>query len=323
MKDKDQKALKPKVAVIGCGNVGSTFAFSLMISGLAREIVLIDRNQERAKGECMDLNHGASFVRPVKISSAGYEGCQGADVVVITAGAKQRPGQTRIDLVKVNVDIFKEIIPEIMKYAKGAILLVVSNPMDILTYAALRISGLPKNMVMGSGTVLDSSRLKYLISEHCRVDPRNVHAYIIGEHGDAELPVWSNANIGGMVLSRYCPTCDRHADCDYKMELGDIFKNVRDAAYRIIETKGATYYAIGLALVRIVEAVLRDENSVLPVSTLISDYYEIDDVCLSIPSMVNKKGVEKFLKQELSPAEQEGLRRSADTLKDIIKKTEL
>ena len=308
---------RAKVAIIGAGNVGSTFAYSLMISGVAREIVLIDRNQERAKGECMDLNHVASFVHPVNIYASGYAGCRDADIVVITAGAKQQPGQTRIDLVQANSEIFKDIIPKILKYAQDAILLVVSNPMDILTYITLRISGLPKNRVMGSGTVLDSSRFRYLISEHCHIDPRNVHAYIVGEHGDTELPVWSHANIGGMVLAQYCPICDNR--CDYRKKLGAIFEEVKNAAYKIIEAKDATYYAIGLALVRIVESILRDENSVLPVSTLIDDYYGIDDVCLSIPSLVNRNGVQKFLRLELAQTEQEQLRHSAKTLKDIIK----
>jgi len=308
---------RAKVAIIGAGNVGSTFAFSLMISGAAREIVLVDRNVDRSRGECMDLNHGASFVPPVKIIPAGYEGCQDADIVVITAGAKQKPGETRLDLVNKNTEIFKEIIPKIVDRAREAVLLVVTNPMDILTYVTLKISGFSSNRVIGSGTVLDSSRFRYLISEHCHVDPRNVHAYIIGEHGDSELPVWSNANIGGMVLAKYCPICNSR--CDYKNELTGIFEKVKEAAYKIIECKGATYYAIALALVKIVLAILRDESSVLPVSTLINDYYEISDVCLSIPSIVNRKGVEKFLRIEFSPLEQEQFKKSAETLKDIIK----
>lgn len=315
------QASRSKVAIVGAGNVGSAFAFRLMISGLAREIALIDRNEERAKGECMDLNHGASFVAPTNIYSASYEGCKGADVVVVTAGAKQKPGQTRIDLVQRNAEIFKDIIPKIAKYASDSILLVVSNPMDILTYITLKISGFPSNRVMGSGTVLDSSRFRYLISENCRVDPRNVHAYIIGEHGDTELPVWSHANIGGMVLAKYCPICTTH--CDHQKELQKIFEQVRTAAYKIIEAKGATYYAIALALARIVGAVLRDENSVLAVSTLINDYYGISDVCLSIPCVVNRHGVEKFLRLELSEVEQEQLKHSAETLKGIIKKIKL
>jgi len=288
-----------------------------MNSGLAREIVLIDKNELRAKGECMDLNHGLSFSQPTKIYSSGFESCNDADIVVITAGAKQKPGQSRIDLVQENTLIFKDIIPKTTNYAKDAILLVVSNPIDILTYVALRISGFPVNRVIGSGTVLDTSRFKYLISEHCKVDPRNVHAYIIGEHGDTELPVWSNANIAGMVLTKYCAVCDRH--CDSKNELPEIFEKVKNAAYEIIEAKGATYYSIALALVKITEAILRDENSILPVSTLITDYYGINDVCISIPSQVNKNGVEKFLKLELSDQEQAQFKHSANTLTEIIK----
>lgn len=313
------KTQRSKVAIIGAGNVGSTFAFSLMLSGLAREIALIDRNELRARGECMDLNHGLSLTHPTKIYSSGYGGCQDADIVVITAGAKQKPGQTRMDLIQVNTEIFKEIIPKITKYGRNAILLVVSNPVDILTYVTLKISGLSPHKVIGSGTVLDTSRFRYLISEHCGVDPRNVHAYIIGEHGDTELPVWSNANIGGMILAKYCPMCNKHSHCDRKKELTNIFEEVKNSAYKIIEAKGATYYGIALALVRIVEAMLRDENSVLPVSTLINDYYGANDVCLSIPSLVNRNGVERFLNLELSTEEQKQFRHSANTLKEIIK----
>lgn len=315
------QASRSKVAIVGAGNVGSTFAFSLMISGLAREIVLIDSNEKRAKGESMDLSHGASFVPPVNIYSAGYEGCKAADVVVITAGAKQKPGQTRIDLVQTNAEIFKDIIPKIAKYTRDAILLVVSNPVDILTYITLKISDFPSNRVMGSGTVLDSSRFRYLISEHCHLDPRNVHAYIIGEHGDTELPLWSHANIGGMILAQYCIICESCSD--HQKELEKIFAEVKNAAYKIIEAKGATSYAIGLALVKIVESILRDENSILPISTLINDYYGINDICLSIPSIVNRNGVEKFLRLELLQLEQEQLKHSAKTLKDTIKNIKL
>jgi L-lactate dehydrogenase len=309
-------APRSKVAIVGAGNVGSAFAFSLMISGLAREIALIDSDRKRAAGECMDLNHGASFVPPANIYSADYDGCRGANVIVITAGVKQKPGQTRIDLAQDNVEIFKKIIPKIVKYAGETILLVVTNPVDILAYITLKLSGLPSTKVMGSGTVLDSSRFRYLISEHCHVDPRNVHAYIIGEHGDTELAVWSRANIGGIPLAKYCPVCLKR--CNYDKELKGIFEEVRSAAYKIIETKGATYYAIALALVRIVGAILRDEDSILPVSSLINNYYGISDVCLSIPSLVNRNGVVKFLRLELSSREQGQLRHSAKTLKEII-----
>ena len=310
-------SLKPKIAIIGAGNVGSTFAFSLMISGLAREIVLIDKNELLAKGECMDLNHGVSFTHPTKIYAAGFESCEDADIVVITAGANQKPGQSRTDLTKANVAIFKDIIPAISKHAGNAILLVVTNPVDILTYVTLKLSGLSSNRVIGSGTVLDTGRLKYMISEYCKVDPNNIHAYIIVEHGDTELPVWSNATIGGMDIETYCSDYAKLGNA--KSELAEIFVKVKNAAYQIIQAKGATNYSIALALVKITRSILRNENSILPVSTLITNYCGISDVCISIPSLVNIKGVEQYLKLDLSEQEQELFKHSANTLKNIIK----
>jgi L-lactate dehydrogenase len=315
------ESLKPKIAIIGAGNVGSTFAFSLMISGLAREIVLIDKNELLAKGECMDLNHGLSFAHPTKIYVAGFEGCEDADIVVITAGTNQKPGQSRIDLVQNNVAIFKDIIPAISKFAENTILLVVTNPVDILTYVTLKISGLPPNRVIGSGTVLDTARLKYMISEYCKVDPSNIHTYIIGEHGDTELPVWSNATIAGMAIETYCSVYCRFNNV--KKELSEIFEKVKNSAYQIIKAKGATNYSIALTLVKITRSIVRNENSILPVSTLITDYYGISDVCISIPSHVNINGVEQYLKLELSDQEQEMFKHSANTLKKIIKTIEL
>jgi len=311
------ESLKPKIAIIGAGNVGSTFAFSLMISGLAREIVLIDKNDLLARGECMDLNHGLSLAHPTKIYAAGFEGCKNADIVVITAGENQKPGQTRIDLVNANVLLFKDIIPAITKYAGNAILLVVTNPVDILTYVTLKLSGLPPNRVIGSGTVLDTARLKYMISEYCTVDPSNIHAYIIGEHGDTELPVWSNATIAGMDIESYCSTYSKKINA--KTDLSEIFEKVKNAAYQIIKAKGATNYSIALALVKITRSIVRNENSILPVSTLINDYYGISDVCISIPSHVNINGVEQYLKLELSDTEQDQFKHSANTLKNILK----
>jgi L-lactate dehydrogenase len=309
--------LKPKIAIIGAGNVGSTFAFSLMISGLAREIVLVDKNELLAKGECMDLNHGISFAHPTKIYSAGFEGCEDADIVVITAGSKQKPGQSRVDLVKDNLAIFKDIIPAILKYTGNSIFLVVTNPVDILTYVTLKISGLPENKVIGTGTVLDTARLKYLISEHCKVDPSNIHGYIIGEHGDTELPLWSNATIGGMDVETYCS--DYAQISNAKDQMAKIFEEVKNAAYQIIKAKGATNYSIALSTHKIVQSILRNENSILPVSTLITDYYGISDVCISIPSIVNINGVEQYLKLKLSEPEEKLFKHSANTLKEIIK----
>lgn len=312
-------SFKPKVSIIGAGNVGSTFAFSLMVRGLAREIVIVDKNIKKAEGECKDLNHGLHFAHPAKIYAAGFQGCKDSDLIVITAGAKQKPGQSRTDLVQTNTDIFKSIVPQAQKYAKDAIFLVVTNPVDILTYVTLKVSGLPKHRVFGLGTLLDTSRFRYSISEHCGVDPRNIHAYIIGEHGDTELPVWSNASIGGMKIAEYCPTCENHEHCNREKVLEGLFQSVKNAAYEIIESKGATYYAIALALVRITETILRDESSVLPVSTLIEGYCGVEDVCLSIPSVVNRKGIEKKLNIKLSDKEKQLFQESADSLKNIIK----
>ena len=310
-------SLKPKIAIIGAGNVGSTFAFSLMISGLAREIVLIDKNESLAIGECMDLNHGLSFAHPTKIYAAGFEGCVDADIVVITAGANQKPDETRTDLVNKNVAIFKDIVPAVAKYAKNSILLVVTNPVDILTYVTLKLSGFPSNRVIGSGTVLDTARLKYMISDYAKVDPGNIHAYIMGEHGDTELPVWSNATIGGMDIETYCSEYAQQGNA--KNELKEIFLKVKNSAYEIIKRKGATNYSIALSLVKITRSILRDENSILPVSTLITDYYGISDVCISIPSIVNIHGVEQYVRIDLSDEEQELFKHSANTLKGFIR----
>jgi len=310
-------SLKPKIVIVGAGKVGSTFAFSLMISGLAREIVLIDKNESLAIGECMDLNHGLSFVYPTKIYAAGFESCKDADIVVITAGANQKPDQTRTDLVQTNVAIFKDIVPAISKYTNNAILLIVTNPVDILTYVTLKLSGLPSIRVIGSGTVLDTARLKYMISDYAKVDTRNIHAYIIGEHGDTELPVWSNATIGGMAVEKYSSEYAQHGNV--KDDLNELFLKVKNSAYEIIKLKGATNYSIAMTLVKITKSIIRNENSILPVSTLITGYYGISDVCISIPSIVNINGVEQYLKIDLSDEEEKLFRHSADTLKKLIK----
>lgn len=304
-----------KVAIVGTGQVGSTFAFALMISGLATSIVLINVMRERAEGHVMDLNHGLSFVQPSRIYVGDYSDCKDANIVIVTAGASQKPGETRLDLVRKNTDIFKNIIPEIVQY-NPRMLLIVSNPVDVLTYVALKISEYPMNRVIGSGTVLDTARFRYLLSSHCKVDPRNVHAYIIGEHGDSEVPVWSQVNIGGVSFRRYCPMCSRNCP-DYVRK--GIFNQVKNAAYEIIKRKGATNFAISLSLVRIAGSILRDENSVLTVSTLVDNYYDIGDVCLSIPVILNQNGISKILKIGLDESEVKKLQASADVLKNVIK----
>jgi L-lactate dehydrogenase len=313
--------MQNKISIIGAGAVGSTFAFRLMLSGLVKEIALVDKDIKKAQGQVMDLNHGLMFASPADIYATDFSGTKNSNIVVITAGAKQSPGQSRLDLVQKNTDIFKNILPQIAKHAPEAIILIVTNPVDILTYVALKILKYPQEKIFGSGTVLDTSRFRYLISSHCGVDPRNVHAYIIGEHGDTELPVWSNANIGGMLLKDYCPICNKH--CEYRDVLGKIFDKVKKSAYEIIDKKGATYYAIALALEKIVDTVIRNNNSILPVSTLIDDYYEINDVCLGIPAMVNNKGIDRILKIKLSEEEQNNLKQSAKALKGVIKKVKI
>ncbi len=306
----------PKIAVIGTGFVGSSFAYSLMIHGTVSEIVLIDVDKKRAEGEAMDLNHGVSFVRPVRVWAGDYQDCQDADIVVITAGLAQKPGESRLDLVTNNVEIFRKIIPKITEYSKTGILLVATNPVDLMTYAALKLSGFPSNRVIGSGTILDTSRLRYVLGERLKVDPRNVHAYVIGEHGDSEVPAWSLASVAGTRLRDYSAVCGQELDDLY---LNKIFEQVKNAAYKIIELKGRTYYAIGLGLTRIVESIIRDENAILTVSSLLRDYYGVDDICFSVPTIMNRNGVREVLKLPLTEEEVTKLQNSASTLKNILK----
>ena len=304
-----------RVAIIGAGNVGATFAYALMLSGLASEIVLIDANQAKAEGEAMDLNHAVPLASPCKIWAGSYEDCAGAVVTVITAGSAQRPGETRLDLVQRNTNIFRQIVPAVARNNPQGIILVATNPVDILTYVTLKLAGLPSKHVIGSGTILDTARFRYLLSQHYDIDPRSVHAFIIGEHGDSEVPVWSLANIAGMRLEDFCRA--NGLECS-DQTLQEIFFKTRDAAYQIIGRKGATYYAIGAGLLRIVEAILRDQNTVLSTSSFLTDYYGISDVCLSLPSVVDRDGVERVLKLDLNEKEMIGLMESARVLKDII-----
>lgn len=303
-----------KVAIIGAGNVGATTAYTLMIQGAASEIVLIDTNQEKAEGEALDLMHGSSLVQPVEISAGDYSSCQSADIIIITAGAKQETNETRLDLLKKNIEVFKEIIPNITKYNQDAILLVVTNPVDILTYITLKLSGFPKNKVIGSGTVLDSSRFRTLISNHCQVAANNVHGYIIGEHGDSEVPIWSLTNIAGTSLHSYCPICNHNCKGDLK----DIGSAVKNSAYEIIEKKGATFYAVALAVARIVRSILRDENSILSISSYLDGQYGVEDICLSLPTILNSNGVKQVLNLPLATEEEKGFIKSAQKLKSIV-----
>lgn len=306
-----EKHIPVRVAVIGMGNVGATFAYALLLSGLAAEIVLIDVNHAKAEGEAMDLNHTEPFAHPTRIWAGSYADCAGAAVTVVTAGAAQNPGETRLDLVKRNYDIFARIIPEVAKHNPDGIILIATNPVDVLTFASLKLSGLPPKHVFGSGTILDTARFRHLLSEYFDVDARSVHAQIIGEHGDSEVPVWSLANIAGMRLPEFA----RAAKIPFNQaRMDEIFRQTRDAAYHIIERKGATYYAVAAGLMRIVEAVLRDQHTVLSVSSLVSDYYGINDVCLSLPTIVNRGGIHKVLHLDLDAQEQTGLQHSVEIL---------
>ena len=309
---------KGKITVIGAGNVGATTAYTLMMSGLVSEIVLLDINKDKAEGDALDMNHGVSFVSPVKISSGWYSDIKGSDMVIITAGASQKEGERRTDLLRRNADIFKDIIDNILKYCDDdTILMVVTNPVDILTYITCKISGFSKNNVIGSGTVLDTSRLKYLIGKHTGVDARNVHTYIIGEHGDSEVAAWSTTTVAGMSLDEYCrssKTCESLNICRE-----EFYQKTKNAAYEIIEKKGSTYYAIALAVKRIVESIIGDENSILTVSSLFEGEYGISDICLSVPTIVGSGGAERIIEIDFSDEELKGLKNSADTLKALAR----
>ncbi len=301
-----------RVVVVGAGNVGATFAYALLFRGLAAEIVLIDANHARAEGEAMDLNHAEPFTNPTRVWAGNYDDCAGAAIVVVCAGAGQRPGETRLDLVKRNADIFGKIIPEIVQRNPEGILLIATNPVDVLTQVSQRLSGLPANRVIGSGTILDTARFRHLLGRHFKVEPRSVHAFIIGEHGDSEVPVWSLANIAGLRLADYAELNGISHD---EAALDDIFRQTRDAAYHIIERKGATYFAVAAGLMRIVEAILRDQRTVLSVSSLITDYYGIESLCLSLPTVVGRNGIERVLRLHLNEKEEAALKRSAEVLR--------
>ncbi len=308
-----------KCAVIGCGFVGASIAFSLVESGLFTELVLIDINRKKAEGEAMDLSHGVPFAQPMKIWAGDYSDAADCGLIVLTAGANQQPDETRIDLVHKNVRVMKSILPELKKQNCEGILLVVSNPVDILTYVAAKLSGFPAGRVFGSGTVLDTARLKYLLGERLGVDSRSVHAFIIGEHGDSELPVWSSANVSGVDLEDFF----RMHGADMEQEEKRIYESVRDSAYEIIEKKGATYYAIAMAVRRIAECILRDEHSVLPVSTMLSGQYGLSDICLGVPSIVDRGGVEQVLEIPLSEEENHKLQESAEALRQVLNQLDL
>ena len=304
-----------KVAVVGLGFVGSASAFALMQSGLFSEMVLVNRDMSKAEGEALDISHGLPFAKPMKIYAGAYDDIVDAAVIVITSGAGQKPGETRLDLVRKNVEVYRSIIPEIAKRNCEGILLIVSNPVDILTSVAVKLSGFPENRVFGSGTVLDTARLKYLLGEHLNVDSRSVHAFIIGEHGDSEIAAWSSANVSGVPLHNFCKM---RGHFEHEKAMYEIAEGVKNSAYEIIEKKKATYYGIAMSVKRICEAIVRDEKSILPISSIQHGQYGIEGVALSMPAVVGKNGVETFVPIELNEAEKTALRQSAETLKQVL-----
>ena len=308
--------LKPgKVAIIGYGFVGSASAFALMQSGLFTEMVLLDANHQKAEGEAEDIVHGIPFGRPMQIYAGDYDDIADAAIIVITAGANQKPDETRLDLVHKNIAIFQSIIPEITKRDFEGILLIVANPVDILTYTAQKLSGYPENRVIGSGTVLDSARLKYHLGQHLGVDSRSVHAFIVGEHGDSEIAAWSSANISGIPLDNFC---EMRGHYNHVEATERIAAEVKQSAYEIISKKGATYYGIAMSVKRICEAIIRDEKSILPISTMLHGEYGISDVVLSLPCIVGRDGYETKVPIDLDQEEVSRLHESANTLKEVL-----
>lgn len=312
----NQPARTTKLAIVGAGAVGATLAYAALARGTARTVALLDVNRRKAEAEVLDLRHGQMFVPQAEIiGSDDVAVCEGADVVVMTAGAKQKPGQSRLDLAESTVGLTRKILPGIVDVAPDAIYLMVTNPVDVVTYAAQKICGLPRERVFGSGTVLDTSRLRAAIARQAGVAVGNVHAYIAGEHGDSEIVLWSSASIAGVPLLDWRGLGGRPA-LDAEVRSG-IATDVMQSAYRIIEGKGATNYAIGLAATRIIEAVLHDEARVLPVSTFLDDYHGITDVCLSVPALVDRRGAVETIEVPLSDEELRDLRASADKVRAI------
>lgn len=305
-----------KAAVIGCGFVGSATAFTLMQSRLFSELVLLDVNMEKADGEAKDIAHGIPFAGQMKIYAGTYDDAADAAIIIITAGANQKPGKTRLDLVQKNTAIYQSIIPEIVKRDFGGILLIVSNPVDILTYVALKLSGLPENRVLGSGTVLDTARLKYALGEHLGVDSRSVHSFIIGEHGDSEIAAWSSTNVSGIPLNDFC---EMRGHFNHDAAMDAIAEKVKNSAYEIISKKQATYYGIAMSVKRICECIVRNERSILPVSAMMHGEYGIEDITLSMPAIVGIGGVETHVPIALSEEEAEKLVESAKKLKEVAK----
>ena len=309
-----------KVVMIGCGFVGAACSFAIMQSGLFSEMVLIDADKSKAEGEALDISHGVPFAKPIKIYAGDYDDIKDASLIIVTAGANQKPGETRLDLVKKNISIFKSIIPEIKKRDFNGVLLIVANPVDILTTVAQKLSGLPENKVIGSGTVLDTARLKYELGNHLNVDSRSVHAFIIGEHGDSEIAAWSSANVSGIPLNKFC---EMRGHFNHDEAMKRIAENVKNSAYEIIEKKKATYYGVAMAVKRICETIVRDEKSILPISSMMKGDFGINGISLSMPAIVGKDGVECLVPIQLNEEEISKLQKSAQTLKNTLSQNEV
>jgi len=316
MKKREQSEQHRKVVVVGAGSVGATYCYALAQSGLADEIVLIDRNQNLVNGQVLDLVHGQPFFPTVNIRPGSSKDFSDAQLVVITAGAAQKPGETRLQLLRKNAGIVGSIAEEVASFNCRGVILVVTNPVDILTYVALKRSGWDRGRVIGSGTVLDSARFRHLLSNFCGIDVHNVHAYFLGEHGDSEFAVWSMTNVAGISIDEYCPVC---SECtDWSKQRLRIEQEVRDSAYYIINSKGSTYFAVGLALVKITASILRRQNSVLTVSAMLSGEFGINDVCLSVPCVLSDQGVTRIITSPLTSKELDSLSRSAGVVKEAI-----
>lgn len=309
-----------KIGIVGCGFVGATIAYTLMESEMFNEMALVDINDAKARGEALDMAHCLPFLSPMQIYQSTYSGLENASIVVVAAGVNQKEGETRTDLLNRNVKIFRDVISRITEVNRECMILVVTNPVDILTYVTLKLSGMESGRVIGSGTVLDTARLKYLVGNRLGVDARNVHSFIIGEHGDSELAVWSSANVSGIDINEYCSISDK---CGSMSELYGLFDYVKNSAYEIIRDKGATYYAIAQSAKRIIKSIVSDEKSILPVSTYLEGHYGLNDICLSIPAVIGRNGVERVLDIPLNEDESRRLKLSADKITEYIETTGL
>lgn len=305
-----------KVAIIGAGNVGATLAYTLLLQDVATRVSLIDVNHEKALGEVLDLSHGASYLDNVEIRAEGYEGVADADVIVLTAGRGRKPEESRLDLARGNAAIMEEVLAGILPHYRGAVVVVVANPMDVLTYLAVKRLPAPPTKIIGSGTSLDSSRFRYMLGQEFGIDPRNIHAYVIGEHGDSAVPMWSMASLGQIPVTQYAPPGRTPLDAAARER---IHRAVVAAGREVIQRKGATFYAVALSVARIIEAILDDEKSVLTVSTYVARFGDITDVCLSLPAVVGRQGIREVLPIVLDDAERGQLEASASALKEIIR----